>query len=379
MGIRLTDVGSTAFDYKSANNEAISPENDFPYRQVLDKTSEFVTMQYDENEGFKIIDKTWSEDVAIIINLGKNFDNGPISYENAAIERSKAVNIKENSNGYYNARKKFIDEKEKDEIREKAKEYLQKLKDEGKLVGDGKIVEIYEYVIAKDLEGKERHFGSEALAEAAKKRKDNLDGNEEVVKKLQNFTIKCREKVGDLVPEGFKEKRMYIGAIGYVMGGAAGKGGHCQTLEPKYKWNDKKGYYEIVCWIDRGCLGGAGKVISNNEALETLKNCLGKYNGNKDNTRAGACRLITEQVIDDCPEQYCFNNDKAEHTEGRKKQLDDKRNKGNYKTVQEINSVKNILEDILNKKDKKDDINLSNNNNNNNIILNNINNNINNN
>ena len=352
MGIRLTDVGATGFDY--IEKYGLIPENNFPYRQVLDRTSNFVTVQYDEKNGFKIVDKTWLENEEVTITLGKDFCSGPTDYKNATIAKHCTVNSTSEGNNFYDNKKSFIDENEKEQVKAKAEEYLKKLKDTGKVVGeDNKIVAMYEYVIKKDIESKERRFGSEALAKYALSEKMKLNGDEKYEKKLKNFTIEYNEEVDDQIPEDFQKKRMYIGAIGYVKGGAAGRGGHCQTLEPKYKWNNKKGYYEIVCWIDRDCLGEAGKVISNEEALKILREKLGKYNGRKDNTRAGACRLITEQVIDDCPGQYCFNgknyndaNAKAEHTLESKKQLEEKRNKDNYETVQEINSVKDILEQI---------------------------------
>ena len=358
MGIRLADVGAKGFNY-----EGINPENDFPYRQVLDKTSEFVTMQYDKNEGFKIIDRTWSKHNSVTIDLGENLgiylntnenknESPVILYENGYVEYDVTDNEVENEQ---EAKNKYGDT------------FLKCKKNDGG-------VEIYE--------GKKRIKGFKTRKEYLDNYPNGVDPKYEIRTGKDNHTVTLRKKIPNFempeekaeanfnsvnykaeeksevmvkpIPKDFQKKRMYIGAIGYVEEGAAGGGGHCQTLEPKYKWNDEKGYYEIVCWIDRDCLGGAGRVISNDEALGILRDRLGSYNGCKDHTRAGACRLITEQVIDDCPEQYCFNgkdyndaNVKAEHTDERKKQLNEKRaGQEKYNTVQEINSVNTIINEI---------------------------------
>ena len=348
MGIRLADVGGSAFDYTKEGIPLV-PENNFPYRQVLDKNSEFVTMQYDEKDGFTLIDKTLLSEKAVVINLGQSLGDEPFSYgEKGAIGKEWTVNSVNGNKGYY-AGRSIVEEGKEEEVKEKAKSVLAEFREKENNIGFENIVEEYVYVTI-DKTGKERHFGSRELYNDAVKRKENLDGNENLTRRLKCCKFNYREKLDkNIVPEVFQEKRMYIGAIGYVRGGAAGRGGHCQALEPKYEWDDKKGCYKIVRWVDRNCYTGADEVIDNKEAIRRLKLYLGKYDGRAEHTRFGACRLITEQVIDDCPGQYCYNTKtkKAEHTEERQKQLEEKKNNNiDYKTVQEINSVEGILNEI---------------------------------
>ena len=323
MGIRLTDVGSTAFDYKH-KGVLLMPENDFPYRQVLDKNSEFVTMQYDPNEGFKLLDRTWLKEENIQIDLGQSIENPLILYENGYVEKSFYTidnNINNISNDYRlnNAVENSV----------------------------GHEPNVYWRVYKISSNEMICEFDSENAYKRAYP--NGLENGYELRKEIKNYTVNYKEKVNDLVPEEVQKRRMYIGAIGYVIGGAAGVGGHCQTLEPKYEWDNNEGHYKIVYWVDRNCYTGADEVIDNKKAIERLKLYLGRYDSRAAHTRFGACRLITEQVIDDCPGQYCYNTNtnKAEHTEERQKQLEENKSKSiDYKTVQEINSVGSILDEI---------------------------------
>ena len=107
MGIRMADVGSTGFNYQE-DGFPLVPENDFPYRQVLDKTSEFVTIQYNNEEGFKIIDRTWLEQKAVNIKLGKQTVEGPVCYSKGYIDIDRTFNIDAGTG--YNGSKKYIDD-----------------------------------------------------------------------------------------------------------------------------------------------------------------------------------------------------------------------------------------------------------------------------